>query len=29
MVVSRSTIGFNLNVSATVDVMWTAIGTKP
>jgi hypothetical protein len=28
MVTSRSTIGFNLSVNATVDVMWQAIGTK-
>jgi hypothetical protein len=27
-VVSRSTIGFNLGVNATVDVMWMAVGTK-
>jgi hypothetical protein len=29
MVITRSTIGFNLSVNATVDVMWMAIGTKP
>jgi hypothetical protein len=29
MVTTRSTIGFNLSVNATVDVMWMAVGTKP